>query len=124
MTSIEVRRVLGRLGNERGAHAERVVVDALNSCWRPKWVKGARLASKELDHKGVDVVVSTDVGDLYLQVKASKREVQRRRAEYEAKSIAIVWARPLDSIDVVCTRAAGELARLRSKIIDKFTCHL
>lgn len=120
MIALEVRQALGRAGNERGAYCEQLVIEALRRRrGRPKWIHGVRLAGPKLDRRGVDVVVSSDVGLLFLQVKASKRSVERQRSNYERRWIAIVWASPLDSLDVVRSRAAGELSRLRQRVLER-----
>lgn len=39
-------------------------------------MKTARHATREEDHRGIDIVLETDVGRLYLQVKSSYRGVE------------------------------------------------
>ena len=67
-------RLLGDLANKRGADNEQRLIDAVNfknSVW-PKWLIGIEKSSRDQDAKGIDIVVETDVGRIFIQVKSSK----------------------------------------------------
>ena len=40
--------------------------------WRPRWALDIRIANNDQDAKGQDLLITTDKGDLPLQVKSSK----------------------------------------------------
>jgi hypothetical protein len=52
---------------------EQLVLRSINEAKdRPTWIKSARLATTYEDQAGKDIVVTTDVGDLYVQVLSAK----------------------------------------------------
>jgi len=67
-----VARVLGKIGNERGRANEHHVLEACLLPSRPAWMTGARAGTRVEDHAGIDVVVESDVGKPYVQVKSSR----------------------------------------------------
>ena len=72
--------ILWQENQERGARYETLVLGAIGRLNFP-WVQSARLATQAEDHAKIDVVVETEHGTLYLQVKASKAG----RQKFEAK---------------------------------------
>lgn len=119
---MSVSRKLGHLGNERGRKAEvrlckfveqiAVLPDA--ALGRP-WVYSARLATREEDRRGIDVVVSTDVGPLYLQSKSSSKDAQRFRAKRRPILVEVVVAAAQD--DTLMRRVRFALDRLRASVL-------
>lgn len=80
---------IGKARNARGEYNEQRVFDSVAKLGL-EWVKGARRATPEEDAKGVDIIVDTDVGPLFLQVKSSRmysREFERKK---RSKLIAVV----------------------------------
>lgn len=81
---------------------------------RPPWLLSARHASRAEDRAGIDIVLETDVGRLYLQVKSSTRgmlgflEKKRWRPR-----IAVVVVRRDDRDDVVLRRVAASVGAVR-----------
>jgi hypothetical protein len=70
---MSINETLGHAANERGAHNEGRVLEAVERlATELDWISGGRKGTEEEDAAGVDVVVETDVGPLYLQVKSSK----------------------------------------------------
>jgi hypothetical protein len=67
-----VARVLGKIGSERGRANEHHVLEACLLASRPAWMVSARAGTRAEDHDGIDVVVESDVGKLYVQVKSSR----------------------------------------------------
>jgi len=74
----------GRAAEERCLLRARDVVAAL------PWATGCRKAHGEEDWLGIDIVVESDVGQLWIQVKSSKRGARRGRARYEMRGIDVV----------------------------------
>ncbi len=83
-----IARVLGKLGHERGRANERLVLEACLLPQRPAWMKSARAGTRAEDHEGIDVVVESDVGKLFVQVKSSRTGkaafAERRRRAHVA----------------------------------------
>src|SRR5271156_1710138 len=73
----EKRRIVDWVARARGIQAEERGVKACRSEGRPAWMKTARYATREEDRHGIDIVVETDVGRLFVQVKSSQRGVEK-----------------------------------------------
>jgi len=52
----------------RGLESEERVLEACRLEPRPAWLRRARRATRTEDHSGIDVVVESDVGRLFVQV--------------------------------------------------------
>jgi hypothetical protein len=108
-----VARVLGKIGNERGRANEHRVLEACRLPMRPAWMTSARAATPAEDHDGIDVVVESDVGRLYVQVKSSRTGkaafVERRRRAH----VAVVVVKSGDGPEDVLRRVVGVLAPVR-----------
>lgn len=88
---------------------------------REPWILGVRQATHAEDANGIDVVVSTDVGKLFLQVKSSKAGLQRWRAKNRRLGLTkkrehIGLVRAYDQLqgDALIAVVRAELQRLRS----------
>lgn len=63
----------------RGARHERLVLGLIRSMRLP-WVSKTRLATRQEDHEGADIIIEDIWGQtMFLQVKSSKREARRFR---------------------------------------------
>jgi hypothetical protein len=69
--SAPARRALGTLASHKGATSERIALEVLRTD-PPKWLLEVRPATHAEDTSGVDVVVTTDVGVIPLQIKSSR----------------------------------------------------
>lgn len=107
----EAAQALGRANEARLLEA----VEYLRE--RHAWILGVRQAAQEEDAKGIDLVVTTDVGELYLQSKSSKTAavdfMQRRRKLL----IAAVVVR--GNKERVAGRALTALTDLRLAVLEK-----
>lgn len=112
-----VVRVLGKLGSERGRANERHVLEACLLPARPSWMTSARAATRAEDHDGIDVVVESDVGNLYVQVKSSRTGkaafVERRRRAH----VAVVVVKSGDTLEEVLRRVVGALGPVRKQYL-------
>ncbi len=109
-----VHAILGKIANQRGRTSEQRVLEACQLPGRPGWMKSARAATRAEDHDGIDVVVESDVGKLFVQVKSSLRgkadfEERRRRAR-----VAVVVVGAGDAAEKVLRKVVGELAKVRA----------
>ncbi len=102
----------GQRANEKGRLAERrCLASVLNLTSRSTWIYEARLATLKEDARGIDVVVETDLGKLYLQVKSSHYGAHKyRRKRPHAKTIVIII--PSDMTD----------AKLQNAVVDRLNC--
>ncbi len=92
-------QILGKDAKKRGRTNETRVIEALALPTRPPWMRSVRRGTKAEDHAGIDVVVESDVGKLFVQVKSSRGGKaafleRRRRAR-----VAIVVVHVTDSPD-------------------------
>jgi hypothetical protein len=79
----------------------------------------ARAATRTEDHDGIDVVVESDVGKLFLQVKSSRAgkvafAERRRRAQ-----VAVVVVKIGDSLEEILRRIVGALAPARKRYLNE-----
>lgn len=82
----------GHRANEKGKLAElrclNAVSELIGIC---SWIHHVRLATSKEDARGIDVVVETDVGKLYLQVKSSHNGARKYRYKRpRAKTIILI----------------------------------
>ena len=97
MSQQHLRYLMGATTLEVALNNEKRVVEALGTNYpfadRPPWIKNVRLATKDEDNRGKDVVVeTTDVGNILIQVKSSTCAKQKflRRQAYGEVSIRIL----------------------------------
>ncbi len=83
-----IARLADRLlaGSPRGEQQEQRLVKILSQYLEhdtdvPPWLHRIALGTHEQDHQGIDVVATTDVGPLFIQVKSS--EIFKRHFEAE-----------------------------------------
>ena len=110
-------RILGGLAHERGKSNEARVLEACLLPTRPAWMKSARRATTAEDHDGIDVVVESDLGKLYVQVKSSRRG----QAEFQKKKrrirVVVVRPSPADTPEQILRRVFGPLGALRAELL-------
>ena len=84
---------------------------------RPPWTLSVRKATEQEDHAGIDVVVESDVGKLFVQVKISRGGkaafLERRRCA----RVAIVVVRVTDSPEALLRKVVGQLGRIRAEYV-------
>jgi hypothetical protein len=84
-----LKQLLHEAQVERGLENERAVFEALCDLpakLRPPWFQGVRRGTPEEDRSGIDIIVDSDLGPLYIQVKSSDHKAeffQRRHADEE-----------------------------------------
>jgi hypothetical protein len=90
------------------------VAEALGRLTEPRWLLSWRPATPGEDREGVDFVVGTDVGPLYLQVTSSRAGARDFKSRRWPKMIACVRVTDGDMAPVVL----GAIRRLRSKVLE------
>lgn len=109
--------ILGRLGNERGVNAEARVVAAMRTAHKPPWIRSVERAPARLDRRGVDVIVRSDVGDLYLQVKSSRRGREAFLERERRLPIACIVVRIGESDERVAAKVISAAGELRARFL-------
>ena len=112
-----VSQQFGRIATERGRANEKRALDACVLPARPAWMQSVRMASREEDRDGIDLVIDSDVGKLYVQVKSSRGGkmafLQRRRRA----RVAVVVVSATDSPEAIQRRIVGEVGKIRAEFI-------
>lgn len=107
-------RAAGKIGQWVGerneAFAFRAVVNVL-----PKWAIFARRATPEEDALGIDIVVQTDVGALFLQVKSSRMAAREFAKKHHSQPIECIVAGCDET--TLRGRALGALWRARIRVM-------
>ena len=110
-----VSRALGEAARLRGLANEARALEVLQSTPLPPWAGAARRATDQEDRGGVDIVVDSDVGSLYVQVKSSagaaKRFLKRRRR------VAVVVVTGTMPESLIRGRLLAALTDLRSEYL-------
>jgi hypothetical protein len=110
-------QILGKEATKRGRVNEVRVLEALALPSRPAWMRSFRKASEEEDRAGIDVVVESDVGKLFVQVKSSRRGKAAFAERRRGARIAVVVVAVTDSPDAVLRKIVGELAKIRAEYV-------
>lgn len=113
---MSVYKALGHAANQRGATNENRVLSVLEED-QPPWLISVRSATNEEDSKGVDIVVDTDVGKLFLQVKSSKTGVAKHKSKRRQSMIGVVRCSHRVSDARLRARAHGVLRSLRKQVL-------
>jgi len=122
----------GRAAVRRGFDHEWDVMRAFDVAHieTPFWFLGINWATPEMDlERGTDLVVESDIGLLYLQVKSSlciaekflrkqapDRPARQSRGRYN-KYIAVVIIEDGLSPEVICARVFKSLAKIRDRLL-------
>lgn len=111
---MSVRSTLGKIGQERGRENEERTFRVLTSYSVPAWFLKIDRATFEEDQDGIDFVVHSDVGKLFLQIKSS--ETGRMNAR-NPKNKAIVVINAKMSDEEVQAKLLAALGSVRDKFL-------
>jgi hypothetical protein len=115
---IEQNLKRGHLANLKGRTAEeRVLRAAEHLSLECSWIQSCRLATKIEDAKGIDVVVETYFGPLYIQVKSSRRGVRHYKQKRRKARVIIVVIEPEMQESKVRDKVSGALHVQRNHIL-------
>jgi len=107
------------IARARGRRNEERALAACRSAARPEWMKSARLAAHREDHAGIDLVLETDVGQLFLQVKSSMTGKVKFESVRRKHRIAVVVVRDGDSDARVLEKVSATAGALRAEYRDE-----
>jgi hypothetical protein len=115
----EQHRINGRLANQKGKLAEKRVflaVEKLSTEYT--WIHSARLATLKEDARGIDVVVETPIGPLYIQVKSSPRGVRHYKSKRRKARVIMVIVKPEMDDRKLRDKVSGALHVQRNHILE------
>ena len=118
---LNVRRTIGQTESERGRSAEHKALEALLAFFtHESWICQPRQATKHEDLRGIDIVVpTTDIGDLFLQIKSSFHGVEKFNRRQHRQMIAVVVVKPFESQEIIWKNLREALWKLRTQILEK-----
>jgi len=114
-----VRRILGQIAVERGRSSEQRLLEACQLDKRPTWMLSARAGTRDEDARGIDVVLDTDVGKLYVQVKSSKTGGRHFKERKRSARIAVVVVRVDDTPDTLLQKVLSAVSPIRKEYLSQ-----
>lgn len=111
--------LLGNVANERGKKNEDRALEACLSERRPAWMQSARASTHEEDASGIDVVVESDVGKLFVQVKSSRRGKAEFGSHRRRALIGIIVVSAADDAARLLAKVTGALGPIRKSLLEK-----
>ena len=112
--------ISGRMGNEVGKAGEERALKACKEVSMPKWWKGVRPATFEEDTlEKIDLVVSTDVGEIFIQIKSSLHKQSSQFPSRTSNDIAIVCINLKESDVEIRERMVRVVSEERRAILEK-----
>lgn len=116
--------LLDQIAKERGKRNEQHAVYLLRARkdrW-PKWLTDVVNAGKKNDRRGIDVVVTADVGHIYLQIKSSQAGIKKFNGQWKRwinLPIEPVVVKLEDDDDHNFRRLMEAIARIRARVLAK-----
>ena len=115
-----VKSLIGEIGNQRGIRNEqrffRAIADFPD---KPHWWLGVREKTPEEDQKGIDAVVTADVGKLFLQIKSSLRGKKKFEKKVRRSPIAVIVIQNQGTDEEICQKAIEAISLVRDQILKK-----
>lgn len=111
-------KILGQLSNEKGHNNELKVVNAVKNKL-PKWIRDIRLGTREEDSNGIDVVVETDVGKIFIQVKSSTLgKIDFMYGKHGNKNIMVIIVKDRDDEFSIRNKVLSNVGAIRSRYLE------
>lgn len=111
-------KIQGRHANKKGRTAEeRALAAVAHIAIKFTWMQNHRLATKPEDAKGIDVVVNTSIGPLYIQVKSSRTGVRHYKERRRKARVVIVIIEPEMTDEKIREKITGALHAIRKHIL-------
>ena len=110
---------LGKAGREKGKHAEQRVLQAVHELTKSvTWMNSTRRSTSQEDTQSIDVVLETNIGMLFVQVKSSRTGARHFRRKRRRAHIVIVVIEPEMSDTKIRAKVHGALGFLRRNILE------
>jgi hypothetical protein len=106
-------------------------MQALDSAWesnggvtgakkrRRSRMRSVRAATRREDHRGIDVVIESDVGKLFVQVKSSIAAKAKFEGRRRSARIVVVVVDAGDSLEAVLRRVVGGVGAVRGEYVEE-----
>jgi hypothetical protein len=115
----EQHQIRGKLANQKGKLAEERVFLAIEKLSTEfSWIQSTRLATRKEDARGIDVVVETPIGPLYVQVKSSPRGVRHYKSKRRKARVIVVIVKPEMDERKLRDKVGGALHVQRNHILE------
>ncbi|MBI2109256.1 MAG: hypothetical protein HYT93_03720 [Parcubacteria group bacterium] len=113
--------ILGRMGNEIGEAGEERALKACKNVSMPEWWRGIRRATYDedtIDKK--DLVISTDAGDVFIQIKSSLHKKHDYCGEERTSTnVPIVHVNLKESDEEIRKKILDTVSKERHELINK-----
>jgi hypothetical protein len=122
---LNINKALGKAANQIGFNAENLVEksfsnEILPGNLLPYWFYKIFKATKEQDSKGIDFIVLTDIGKIFLQIKSSLRGKQKFLTNKTGRSIiGVVIVKYFQSFETIRVNIIREVEKIRRYLLDK-----
>jgi len=114
-----ISRIIGKIGQERGRRTEDRFTAAFKGVAVPKWCHCVAPATPEQEGQGIDKIMWTDVGPVYIQLKSSRRGKQEHQRHYPRRPIGVVILNSDDSDETIRQKALSAAGELRKRFLNK-----
>lgn len=119
-----INKTFRQIGYTRGATAEtiveQVVQEGQENNTLPEWLVGYQRANLKDDMSGVDGwILTSDVGEIKLQIKSSFSGVKKFERNHHRRDIAIVIIKNYDSSQLVLEKIITAVSPLRREYLSK-----
>lgn len=101
-----------RLGDKNEQRVLEILTAAHAAGELPGWITAVRVATEEEDAQGKDLIVTTDKGEVGLQVKSGRSGYVEFRRRAEHAMIALVMVKKRFTDQGVLKKALGELEEI------------
>ena len=105
-----IAKVFGDNARLLGREREEAVIEALtpsDDFASPEWLRSVVHGTHEEDARGIDVVIHTDIGKIFLQVKGSGRRMERFLAAHPKGNIVPFLFDRRDDLPALRSRLIG-----------------
>jgi hypothetical protein len=83
----------------------------------PEWIESTSLGTSTEDRAGIDIVVYTDIGKLFLQIKGTEIQVQKFLAKHRKGNIVPFIVEQTSNIQVLREKLIACLQQERARIL-------
>ena len=111
---------LGSFRNAIGKEREKAALNALRynqDGFLPEWILAVALGTREEDRAGIDIVIHTDIGKMFLQIKSSRRQVEKFLSKHRKGNIVPFIVDQISDVLVLRGKLVACLENERSRIL-------
>ena len=117
--------LFGQTAQQLGENNEKRVLSAFTNEYpwenRIPWIISVRRVTLEEEPRGIDVVFVTDVGEIHVQVKSSRKSTEEFAREQESgrysKDIICTWVSPSNDAMTICKIVTPKVTDKRLQIL-------